>query len=409
MADENESVTQLEKAGFFSTSQAYAADIFRRIQQALEQIIYIVMFVLNPVVNVFVAIAEIIHLSYSTVRTFLKFLTSYLHTAVNFDYGLLAKSLLGIPAALLLRIKKQARENLWKPVDKSLRFLARRLWIRLRKLGVYWRGLVELSRRIFLLTSDYVPGGKWTVGIALGFLSFLLVTRLLAYFGAFLRLVTFAFNIVLLLLNPLILMLKDVLAVASHVLSIALVGLRGFVSVILAATQKVLHFVGINVAAIFAGVYRFWRGFVTSEPVQLLCTLLMSLLFTSLDTVLFSIVPFVSRTIIYVGANIIQICIIAYNKLIAVSVDHYTGEYHTVTTISAGFLILYALWTAFRLRNSFPPSLWATEDGYESIKSEVCVKKVSFKKTTPAAATQRSSRHVGRKEQSKAEEEKAGG
>ena len=340
-------------------------EVFQSAQETLHQLLQIIKIIFSPVVVFFSFIGVVVRRSHAALWNCLAFARAMVH----FDYRTSAEAALDTPKTFYRKLRTEARKRLWNPVEKWLRFLTRRFWMNIRELRVYCRGLAELSRRLFLLTSDYMPGGKLTVGIFLGIISYMLVTTILTYAGTALGLLNLLFNMALFILDPIVLTLKDLLSVVRYLLGIILAIFYRIFSLVCFAVEKVLYFFGINVAAISTGVYNCWRVFVTSKPVQLICTLVISALYSSFDFTLFSILPFLSKVTVYVSTAALRASAFAYSKLAVVNTENYSGEWSSVTSIAYSVLTLYTLWITFRLRNAFPPALHAVVEGYESIKA----------------------------------------
>ena len=242
---------------------------------------------------------------------------------------------------------------------------------KLRESAVYVRGFCELCRRLFLLTSDYTPGGKYTVTAFLAVVAIIFFLKILTVIRVLFQILGFAYSIVAFLLHPLLLTLRDILSIFEPLLQIVHSLARIISQALLSTVKAIGFFVWLNLVSIASGLFRCWQYFVNSRIVRLLSRLFVKAAYILLENLVFVFLPFMTKMSYYAGAVFVDVSSVAYIWLypwfirgfseVSVNIDRV--EYLTPSGIGSGLLIFWALLLAFRFRNRFSGTFYSEIDG----------------------------------------------
>ena len=281
---------------------------FHRLRNRLQHFIEAIFAAISSA-NFFLAIFATLFGTYEQVAMLIAFMifVDWVRSIFHYDYMGYFSWLITLPAKYYTKCKEQAREYVYIPIANAFKRkrnrIERALKAKLRESAVYFRGFCELCRRLFLLTSDYTPGGKYTV-------------------TAFLAVVAIIFFLKIL----------TVIRVLVQILAQALL-----------FTVK-------------ANGFFVWR---------LLWTLFVKATYVLLDNLVFVFLPFMAKISYYFGAVFVDVSSTAYMWLYPwfCRVCNYRVKYLTPSGIGSGVFIFWALLLAVWFRDLFSGTFYSEIDG----------------------------------------------
>ena len=292
----------------------------------------------------------------------------------HFHYKGYLMWLLTMPVASYNKCKEQMKQHLWMPIAKSLKRRANQITratgARLRASAVYARGFCEICRRLFLLASDYTPGGKVTVTIFLVVIAIMLLLKILTVVRVLMQIVQIMYSVVAFLLHPLLLTLKDILSVFDPLFHIILNLIRIAVHTILSLLKATGRFLWLNIVSISSGLYRCWKSFANSTVVRFLWNTILAIFsktaYVLLDKFFTVFLPLTLKISYYTTALCLDISSVVYENFFVVTVkveDKF--EYLSPSGIGSCVFMLWALLIAFRFRNRLSGTFFSKIDDKE--------------------------------------------
>lgn len=363
-----------QKAFSFKNLPYVMMDSFNRLRAGLQRIIEAIIAIISSVTNFFVGIFAAVFNAYEQVAMMIVRMIDLVRKVFHFDFKGYLLWLFTVPIQYYNKYKEETRKHAWVPITNSCRRklnrILRAVRARLRKGAVYARGLGEICRRLFLLASDYTPGGKVTVTVLLAVIAIIFCLKILTVIRVLIQIVQLIYSIVAFLLHPLFLTLKDILSIFDPLFEIVFI----LVQMILHAAFSVLNAVGtfvwLNVVSIASGLYKCWQGFANSTIVRFIWKTTWSLLgstaYVLIENFVFVFLPFMSKVSYYAAAIFLDVSSMAYNNFFVMTVtieDKF--EYFTPTGIGSCIFMFWALLLAFRFRKRLSGTFFSEIDGKE--------------------------------------------
>ena len=350
-------------------------NLFHRLRNGLQRVIEAMFAAVSSVNNFFLAIFASLFGAYEQVAMLIVVIFDWVRNIFHYDYIGYFSWLITLPGKYYTKCKEEAREYVWMPIANAFTRkrdrIERAFKAKLRESAVYLRGFCELCRRLFLLTSDYTPGGKYTVTAFLAVVAIIFFLKILTVIRVLVQIVGFAYSIVAFLLHPLLLTLRDILSIFDPLLQIVLSLARIISQALLSSVKAIGFFVWLNLISIASGLFRCWQYCVNSRIVRFLWSLFMKAGYVLLEKVVFVFLPFMTKTSYYFGAGFVDVSSTAYIWLypffirgfseMSVNIDRV--EYLTPSGIGSSVLIFWALLLAFRFRNRFSGTFYSEIDG----------------------------------------------
>ena len=311
---------------------------------------------------------------YEGAAGFIFYIVGWFREVVHFDYKGSLMWAIGLPRECYRQCKEEARKYICLPIASSLKTRMKRIsqatHATLHETVIYARGFRELGRRLFLLASDYAPGGKTTVIIFLVSVSFVFFLKILTIAGVLVQIAQVVFNIASFVLHPLWLTLQDILSLLHPLTQVIEVLLRAILHGVVSISTAIGTFIWLNVVSISSGLYRCWQGFANSTIVKFVWTKVWRILkntsyFLS-EKFFFVFLPFVSKTSYHLAALSFDISSVAYDNFFVVNVtvgDKF--EYFTPAGLGSCILVLWAMLAAFWFRNTFTGTFFSEIDDKE--------------------------------------------
>lgn len=348
---------------------------FHRLRNGLQRFIEAMFAAISSVKNFFLTIFATSFGAYEQVAMLIVFIFDWVRNIFHYDYMGYFVWLITLPEKYYTKCKEQTREYVWMPIANAFtrkrNRIARTFKAKLRESAVYLRGFCELCRRLFLLTSDYTPGGKYTVTVFLGVVAIIFFLKILTVIRVLVQILGFAYSIIAFLLHPLLLTLRDILLIFEPLLQIVLSLARIISQALLSTVKAIGFFVWLNLISIASGLFRCWQYFVNSRIVILLWSLFVKSAYVLLENVVFVFLPFMTKISYYFGVGFVDVSSTAYmwfypwfiRGFSEASVNIDRVEYLTPSGIGSGVLIFWALLLAFRFRNRFSGTFYSEIDG----------------------------------------------
>lgn len=353
----------------------FMIDSLHHLRNGLQRFINAMFAVISSVNNFFVAIFTTLFGAYEQVATLTVFMIDWVRDIFHYDYMGFFSRLITLPKKYYTKCKEQANQYVWMPITNAFtrkrNRIERALKAKLSESAVYVRGFCELCRRLFLLTSDYTPGGKYTVTAFLAVVAIIFSLKILTVIRVLIQILGVAYSIVAFLLHPLLLTLRDIFSIFDPLLQIVLSLARLIAQAVLSTAKAIGFFVWLNLISIASGLFRCWQYFVNSRIVRLAWSLFVKTVYVLLENFVFVFLPFMAKKTYYLGAVFIDGSSMAYTwlypwfvrGLIEVSVKVDRVEYLTASGIGSGVLIFWAFLLAFRFRNRFSGTFYSEIDG----------------------------------------------
>ena len=344
-------------------------NLFHRLRNGLQRFIEVMFAAVSSVNNFFLAIFATLFGAYEQVAMLIVFIVDWARNIFHYDYTGYFSWLITLPAKYYTKCKKEARESVWMPIANAFKRkrnrIERAFKAKLRESAVYFRGFCELCRRLFLLTSDYTPGGKYTVTAFLAVVAIIFFLKILTVIRVLVQILRFAYSIVAFLLHPLLLTLRDVLSIFEPLLQIVLLLARIISQALLSSVRAIGFFVWLNLISIASGLFRCWQYFVNSRIVRLLSSLSVKAAYVLLEKLVFVFLPFMAKISYYFGAVFVDVSSTAYMWLYPwfCRVCNYRVKYLTPSGIGSGVFIFWALLLAVWFGDLFSGTFYSEIDG----------------------------------------------
>ena len=376
-------------------------DTIQRLKTDLQRFIEALISVMSAVTAFFLGIFTAVSNAYERLAMLFLYMVHWLREAFHFDYKGYLMWVITLPAKYYVKCKEETRKYLWVPIANSLRRKVNRISrasrARLREIVVYARGFREISRRLFLLASDYTPGGKVTVTALLVVISIIFFLKILTVVRVLIQIVQLIYGIVAFLLHPLFLTLKDILSAFDPLLQIVFILVRNIVQAVLSAFSAIGTFIWLNVASIATGLYRCWQSFANSTIVKIIWNTTLNIFARTahvmLENFVFVFLPFMTKASYYLATLSVDISSIAYKNFFVVRVKiEEEFEYLTATGIANCIFTFWAMILAFRFRKRLSGTFFSEIDGKEyAITSSASYTADHSKNGSKRASTSRSS------------------
>ena len=350
-------------------------DSFHRLRNGLQRFIEAMFAAVSSVNNFFLAIFATLFGAYEQVAMLTVFTIDWIRDVFYYDYMGYFSRLITLPKNYYTKCKEQADQYVWMPITNAFtrkrNRIERAFKAKLSESAVYVRGFCELCRRLFLLTSDYTPGGKYTVTAVLAVVAIIFSLKILTVIRVLIQILGIAYSIVAFLLHPLLLTLRDILSIFDPLLQIVFSLARITAQAVLSTAKAIAFFVWLNLISIASGLFRCWQYFVNSRIVRFVWSLFVKTVYVLLENFVFVFLPFMAKKTYDVGAVFADVSSMAYIWLypwfirgfFEVSVNIDRVEYLTLSGIGSGVLISWALLVAFRFRNRFSGTFYSEIDG----------------------------------------------
>jgi len=343
-----------------------------RLRTDLQRFIEAVVAVISAVTGFFAGIWTTVFNAYEQVAMLIFYMVDWVRQVIHFDYKGWFLWIFALPMQYYTKLKEETKKNIWIPIANSFKRkvnrISRATHARLREIAVYARGFREICRRLFLLASDYTPGGQITVSILLVIIAVIFFLKILTVFRVLIQILQLIYSIVVFLLHPLLLTLKDILSVFDPLFQIVLGLVRVIVFAVFSAFKAIGTFVWLNVVSIASGLYRCWQNFANSMVVKFIWNTTWGLFtktaFLLIENFVFVFLPFMTKVSYYVAALFLDISSVAYDNFFVVTVrvqDKF--EYLTPTGIGSCIFFVWALLLAFRFRNRLSGTFFSEIDG----------------------------------------------
>ena len=363
-----------EKKSSLKNLEQKTIDTFRRLKTAVQRYSKAMTAMIYLVTNFFTEIFVAIFAAYERVVLLIIRIVGCVQQIFHFDYKGYLMWLLTMPVASYNKCKEQMKQHLWMPIAKSLKRRANQITratgARLRASAVYARGFCEICRRLFLLASDYTPGGKVTVTIFLVVIAIMLLLKILTVVRVLMQIAQIMYSVVAFLLHPLLLTLKDILSVFDPLFHIILNLIRITVHTILSLLKATGRFLWLNIVSISSGLYRCWKSFANSTVVRFLWNTILAIFsktaYVLLDKFFTVFLPLTLKISYYTTALCLDISSVVYENFFVVTVkveDKF--EYLSPSGIGSCVFVLWALLIAFRFRNRLSGTFFSEIDDKE--------------------------------------------
>lgn len=379
-------------------------DLLKDIQRFLASVVAIVSAGTDFVSAFFMAIIN----AYQGITGLIFYVVSLLRRVVYFDYKGCFVWSITLPIEYYRRCKEETKKCLWLPVTDLLRRKmtrsSRAFHARLHEIAIYAKGLRELCRRLFLLASDYTPGGKITVTIFLLLVSFVFVLKIVTFVGVLLQIAQVVYTIASFLLHPLFLTLQDILSMFDPVLQALYILVRIILHACVSTFKGIGTFIWLNVVSISSGLYRSWQSFAKSTAVQFVWKTAWKILadtsYLLSEKFVFVFLPFMSKASYYLAALSVDLSSVAYQNFFVVTVtvgDKF--EYFTLSGLGGSILILWATLLTFRFRNTLSGTFFSEIDDKEYAITRTCATADRKRRTSQSKAAKNDTtlRFLGRK------------
>ena len=350
-------------------------DSFHRLRNGLQRFIKAMLAGILSVKNFFLGLFTALFAAYEHVAMLTVYIVESVRNIFHYDYMGYFSWLFTLPKKYYTKCKEEANKYVWMPIVNVLtrkrNRIERAFRAKLRASAVYVRGFCELCRRLFLLTSDYTPGGKYTVTAFLAVVAIIFFLKILTVVRIFVQFVEFAYNIAAFLLHPLLLTVKDILSIFDPLLQVLLWLTRIIARAVLSSLKAIGFFIWLNLISIASGLFRCWQYLANSTIARSMWSLFVKAAYVLLENFVFVFLPFMTKITYYVGAVSVDVSCTAYTWLyplfirgfFEVSVNFDRIEYLTPSGIVSDVLIFWALVLAFRFRNRLSGTFYSEIDG----------------------------------------------
>lgn len=349
-------------------------DSIQRLKTDLQRFIRAIISVMSAVTAFFIGIFTAVSNAYKRVSMLFFYMVHWLREVFHFDCKGYLVWVITLPSKYYSKCKQETRKYLWVPIADSLRRKVNRISrasrTRLREIAVYARGFREICRRLFLLVSDYTPGGKVTVTALLVVIAIMFSLKILTVVRVLIQIVHLVYSILAFLLHPLFLTLKDILSVFDPLLQVVFIVVRIIVQAVLSTFGAIGTFIWLNVVSIATGLYRCWESFANSTIVKFVWNATLNILarfaYVLLENFVFVFLPFMSKALYYLATLLVDISSVAYKNFFVVRVkieDEF--EYLNATGIGNCIFTFWAMLLAFRFRKRLSGTFFSEIDGKE--------------------------------------------
>lgn len=348
---------------------------FHRLRTSLQRFIEAIIAVILSVTNFFVGIFKAVSSAYERVAILILSMVDWVQQMFYYDFKESILWLMRLPKQYYTKCKEETRKHVWLPISKAfsrkVNRVSRAFKARLRDSVVYVRGFCEICRRLFLLTSDYTPGGKYTVTAILVIIAIIFFLKILTVVQVLIQIVELAYSIVAFLLHPLLLTLRDILLLFDPLFQIFISLVRVTIHAVLSIFKAIGIFIWMNLISIASGLYSCWQGFVNSAVVKLIWSLSGKVLYVLLEYFIFIILPVLTKATYYFAELSFDISSVGYTwfypwffrGFLDEPINNERTECFTPTGIGNGLFIFWAFLIAYRYRNRLSGTFFSEIDG----------------------------------------------
>ena len=352
---------------------------FHRLRTGSQHFIEAIIAMISSMVNFFVAIFEAISVAYTQVGIMIMSMVDWVRQMCYYDYKQSMMWVITLPKRFYTKCEEETRKHVWTPISQAfsrkVNRISRALKAKLRDSEVYVRGFCELCRRLFLLTSDYTPGGKYTVTAVLAIIAIIFFLKILTVIRFLFQLLELTYSIAAFLLHPLLQTLHDVLLLCDPLLQIVTSLLRIIIYAVFTIFRAVGIFIWLNLVSIASGLYRCWQIFINSTVVKLLWSLFTKMLYAFLEYFIFVIVPILSKATYYFAEFSFDISSVGYTWCYPWLIRGYMEEqvkgeqiyFFTPTGVGSSMFIFLAFLIAYRYRNRLTGTFFSEIDGKQCV------------------------------------------
>lgn len=360
---------------------------FHRLRTGSQHFIEAIIAMISSMVNFFVAIFEAISVAYTQVGIMIVSMVDWVRQMCYYDYKQSMMWVITLPKRFYTKCEEETRKHVWTPISQAfsrkVNRISRALKAKLRDSEVYVRGFCELCRRLFLLTSDYTPGGKYTVTAVLAIIAIIFFLKILTVIRFLFQLLELTYSIAAFLLHPLLQTLHDVLLLCDPLLQIVTSLLRIIIYAVFTIFRAVGIFIWLNLVSIASGLYRCWQIFINSTVVKLLWSLFTKMLYAFLEYFIFVIVPILSKATYYFAEFSFDISSVGYTWCYPWLIRGYMEEqvkgeqiyFFTPTGVGSSMFIFLAFLIAYRYRNRLTGTFFSEIDGKQCVIRSLAVSK----------------------------------
>ena len=363
------------KPSSFRNIQHLMIDSFHRLRNGLQRFIKAMLTGISSVKNFFLGLFTALFAAYEHVAMLTVYIVESVRNIFHYDYMGYFSWLFTLPKKYYTKCKEEAKKYVWMPIVNILtrkrNRIERAFKAKLRASAVYVRGFCELCRRLFLLTSDYTPGGKYTVTAFLAVVAIIFFLKILTVIRIFVQFVELAYSIAAFLLHPLLLTVRDILSIFDPLLQVFLWLTRIIARAVLSSLKAIGFFIWLNLISIASGLFRCWQYLVNSTTARSMWSLFVKAAYVLLENFVFVFLPFMTKITYYVGAVSVDVSCTAYTWLyplfirgffeVSVNIDRI--KYLTPSGIVSDVLIFWAMVLAFRFRNRLSGTFYSEIDG----------------------------------------------
>ncbi|KAJ7337312.1 hypothetical protein OS493_010172 [Desmophyllum pertusum] len=350
-------------------------DSFHRLRTGVQRFIGAILAMISSVTNFFMGIFTAVTSAYEQVAMLIFSMVDRVRQIFHYNYAGYFSRLLTLPRNITQNAKNKRGKYVWMPVadafTRKVNRISRAFKRGLRESAVYVRGFCEICRRLFVLTSDYTPGGKYTVTAFLAVVAIIFFLKILTVVRVLFQLLELAYSIAAFLLHPLWLTLRDILSIFDPMFQVIIFLVRTIAQAVISTFKAIGIFIWLNLIAIASGLYRCWQGFENSTIVRWIWGLLAKIVYVLLENFAFVFLPFMTKITYYAAARSLDISSVAYSwfypwfirGFVEVSVNVDRIEYLTPSGIGSSLFISWALLLAFRYRNRLSGTFFSEIDG----------------------------------------------
>ena len=350
---------ELHNHGFLQRNR-YVSDFMQKCVSAITAVIRVSILITDGVVAVLRTFVWLVLKPFEVAADLVKFL---IHS-VEFVYNVIA-NYRSISLVTYQWLERQFEKLVVKQIQRFKESLKHRTTLVLKivedwlqEAKIYARGAFEISRRLFLLTADYTPGGAWTVTALMSVLTIVTILKLISYAKTFTSLLGVLIKLLLFLVQPAVSTCNEI---ANVVLFLCQLILQIFYF-ILGVLGSLLYLVYIFLLGILKWHWRGLQRLLQLEIVQYMWCLTGHVIVQSIDLAITTLLPFILETTLVIGTMLMEssckathLANVLYGNFFAVVFEESKVKgVLSPFTITVWFLLVIALVYAYRTRNCFP-------------------------------------------------------
>lgn len=336
---------------------------YTRQKERTENIVKRVYEFLSPVINFFAFFYGIFCSLIFGFKSVYNKINETVQRIIYFDYKNFAYSSSVRLNIYFSNAKTEAYYIVCIPIKRRYYQVKKKAKKKILDMRVYFRGFREICRRLFLLASDYTPGGRWTVSFVLIIAALFITVEIYRYSKVVFQLFELLISTTLFLLQPVFWTLYDLGFILKFGLNLLLSLLKYIVCLLFLCVHGIYDFIFRVLAAFSSGIYKSLVWFLNLRLVKFFWQLLLELALTGLEFFIFKVVPFMAVVFAHVANIGGVLSTYFYNYFVAVyDGDERNSDYWSNTRIFAAVLTLIALLIAYRYRNKFTVKVHLDKD-----------------------------------------------